>query len=187
MRSGTDDSGTGFAARPRARDIPRLKMRVVESIFLKRVARPVVGLLELWRAGKPRADRVGEIFEVGHCFAVLVNFGKDSCVRRGEQAFFRGRGQREHRAHRERYEHTAKHNRADSTRIHSFSLALTVVIGNLLEMRSRVSPSRPASAADAHVGSQSRRRVARGAGWHLGQKKLLRPATMMRRIGVLQR
>src|SRR3954447_3091105 len=78
------DPRAGLAAHPGARDRPRLKVRVRQTILLKHFASPVIALLELWRAGKARTDAVGKIFEVRHRLTVIAYLGEYSLVRGGE-------------------------------------------------------------------------------------------------------
>src|ERR1700719_4747009 len=119
MLRGTDDARAGASARPGMLHGPGLEMGVRQPIFCEHLAGPVIGLLELGRAGEAWPNVVRKIFEIGHQFAVLANFAENLRVGDGDEIFFVAAGAGQASAHGNHGGDATEHKNADSTQVHS--------------------------------------------------------------------
>jgi len=77
-------ASAGRAALPGMRDRPFLEVNVLELILAAEISGPIGGRVQGWRTGKAAADRVGEVFEVGHDLIVVADLLKDALVGGGQ-------------------------------------------------------------------------------------------------------
>src|SRR4029077_8563538 len=92
-------------------------MSVHCAILREHISRPLICLLELWRARQPRADAVREVFQVGRRLTVLANLAENLRIRRRKRALVvcwcRQTAARCHQN-----QHNAAHQHTESTQVH---------------------------------------------------------------------
>src|ERR1700737_4452745 len=115
MLSGCDDSRASRSPGPPTRNRPRLQVNVGEPVLRKPFLCPVIRLLELRRPGHPRPDAVGEIFEVRHRLAAIVDLTDDLGVGCREWTLLIRRRPGQTRANTNQSSHATEHEHTDST------------------------------------------------------------------------
>src|SRR5712671_3330277 len=164
-------------------------MGVHRPILREHLPRPVICLLELWRARQPRPNVVRQIFQIRRSLAVLANLGQNLRIRRSKWTLLLRRF-RQSSAHNPQSQHHAAHQHANPTQSHSStsnSIWILLLIPRRDSQRNRRRPlAWPHSFLKTRASQSSVSRLARylprlrkrGASWHFGQKWLLRPATI---------
>ena len=111
-------------------DAPRLELHVRQPVLPEHFGRPVVRLFQLRRAGHARSDMIGQIFEILHYFAVVVDFGQDSRIRRREWIARIRRGTRRNPMNSKRYQQHATEDPGIAAQLHrsSFSGPITFLL-----------------------------------------------------------
>src|SRR6266852_4284593 len=177
-----DDARARRAANPFVWDGVLLEMHVGQPVLLEHLHGPIVRLLQARRTCQPRPDRIRQIFEIAHQFAVLANLLQYLLIGGGKRAPFFSRRpgaphprprQQSQRHHHQRHFSSRVFHRAPRT---FFSLCL--LCSNLCALCVISLSFYFLFARSFRLG---------GAFWHFAQKQLLRPATITLRIFPPQR